>query len=120
MAPLLALALAAVALAVAAPASAQPEPSFRVSCGEVRRAIAALPPGDALVTIQVEGRLTHVQSDAAVTYMLMCAPPDPLVLCVTYASNGRQPGETVLFSGSYVNRGPDHVQLDPCLHSAAD
>jgi hypothetical protein len=52
--------------------------------------------------------------------MAMCSPPDPQVLCVTYSTGGRKAGDTVVLSGTYSPRGPDHILLDPCLHSATD
>lgn len=101
----------------AAPASAQPAPSFRVSCSGLRSAVLKLAPkDDELVTIQVEGRLTAVHSDGALVYLLLCAAPDPQVMCVTYAENGRKVGDSVVVSGSYGRVGPNHVKLDPCLH----
>jgi hypothetical protein len=102
------------------PASAQPEPTFRASCAELRAATRTLEGRDEeLITIQVVGPLREVMSDGALAYMLMCEPPDPQVLCVTYATGGRNRGEIVMFSGTYSRAGPDHVLLDPCLHSPA-
>ena len=98
-------------------ALAQPEPSFRSPCRDLRATLRTLDMrGDPLVTIQVEGALTAVQSDGALVYLGLCAPPDPRVLCVTYADNGRRVGDMVVVSGAYSQRGPDHVLLDPCLH----
>ena len=106
-----------VALTTPLAAVAQPEPSFRSTCGDLRASLRTLDmTGDPLVTIQVEGPLTMVQSDGALVYMGLCASPDPKVLCVTYADNGRKVGDLVVVSGSYSQRGPDHVLLDPCLH----
>ena len=39
------------------------------------------------------------------------------VLCVTYETNGRKVGDRVVVTGSILPRGPDFVQLDPCLHN---
>ncbi len=107
-------------LLVAAPVQivAQPAPSFLAKCGELRNAVANLKPkdGEALITIEVEGELTTVKSDGALVYLLMCRPPDPMVLCVTYETNGRKAGERVILTGSYSQRGPNHILLDPCLH----
>lgn len=116
------LAFAAALLAVAAAfwsteARAQPEPSFRASCKGLRAALAKLgPTGDELVTIQVEGALTMVRGDGALVYLALCSAPDPQVLCVTYAENGRKLGDAVVVSGTYARVGPNHVKLDPCLH----
>ena len=98
-------------------ARAQPDASFRSDCAGLRAALETLDTaGDPLITIQVEGRLTMVQTDGALVYLGLCEPPDPRVLCVTYADNGRKAGDRVVLSGAYGRRGPDHVFLDPCLH----
>lgn len=99
-------------------APAQPAPSFLAKCGELRNAVAGLKPkdGEELITIEVEGELTTVKSDGGLVYLLMCRPPDPQVLCVTYETNGRRPGDRVILTGSYIQRGPNHIMLDPCLH----
>jgi hypothetical protein len=114
------IAIFAFALMSAAPlqAVAQPAPSFLAKCGELRKAVAGLKPkdGEELITIEVEGELTTVKSDGALVYLLMCRPPDPMVLCVTYETNGRKAGERVILTGSYSQRGPNHILLDPCLH----
>ena len=95
---------------------AQPEPSFRAACGGLRAAIARLDTsGEGLITIEVEGVLRDARSDGALAYLLMCAPPDPLVLCVTYSTGGRKAGDRTLLTGNFTQRDPDHVLLDPCL-----
>jgi hypothetical protein len=109
--------LAGVLMAAPLPALPQPEPSFRATCGELRAASRALEGREEeLVTIQVVGPLREVRSDGALAYMLMCEPPDPQVLCVTYETGGRKRGDRVVLTGSYSRRGPDHILLDPCLH----
>ena len=112
------LGVAGFALATGAgPALAQPEPSFRATCAELRTAIRRLDLiRDPLVTIQVVGPVRMVHSDGVLAYIAVCAPPDPEVLCVTYDTNGRKPGDAVVVSGAYGERGPNHIQLDPCLH----
>ena len=111
-------ALAGVSAAGAPVAAlAQPEASFRSDCAGLRAALDTLDTtGDPLITIQVEGRLTMVRSDGALVYLGLCEPPDPRVLCVTYADNGRKAGDRVVVSGAYGRLGPDHILLDPCLH----
>lgn len=107
-----------VACGTPSAAPAQPEPSFRSTCADLRAALKTLEgQDDQLVTIQIEGTLQTVQSDGALVYMGLCAPPDPQVLCVTYTDDGRRAGDVVLVSGNYSRYGPDHVLLDPCLHS---
>ena len=108
----------AVVVATAASVRAQPEPSFRSDCRDLRTAIESLEPtDDELLVIQVVGEVTAVQFDGALAYMTMCSSPDPQVLCITYSTGGREIGDTVEFSGTYSRPGPDHVLLDPCLHS---
>ncbi len=109
--------LCGLPLAGCAPAQAQPTPSFQATCGQLRAALAALGTGEeGLVTIEVSGRLTMVRSDGALVYLVICSAPDPQVLCVTYADNGRKVGDEVVMGGAYGRVGPDHVKLDPCLH----
>ena len=112
-------ACAAIALATAPTfARAQPAPSFHATCGGLRAAIAKLGhDGEALVTIEVEGALRGVHFDGALAYLLLCAAPDPQVLCVTYATGGRNVGDRATVTGAFSQRGPDHVLLDPCLPS---
>jgi len=103
--------------AAATPGAAQPAESFLVRCGGLRESIGKLERKDEeMVTIAVRGRLTAVRSDGALVYLFMCAAPDPRVLCVTYETNGSKEGDEVILTGNYVPRGPDHIQLDPCLH----
>jgi hypothetical protein len=115
------LVVGATALGHLAPSGAQPAPSFRTTCSGLRAALKTLDmEGDPLVTIQVEGRLTHVQADDGLVYLVLCSAPDPQVLCVTYQTNGRKAGHKVVVTGAYSPRGPNHVQLDPCLHHLPD
>lgn len=110
-------ALLASALAPAASLS-QPAPSFRASCGELRAAIATLDRGDdALITIEVEGALRQVHFDGVLAYLVVCAVPDPQVLCVTYSTGDRKVGDRATITGAFTQRGPEHVLLDPCLPS---
>ena len=111
-----------IANAIASTAStstrAQPAPSFHASCGELRAAIAKLDRDDeALVTIEVEGALRQVHFDGVLAYLVVCAAPDPQVLCVTYSTGNRKVGDRATVTGAFTQRGPDHVLLDPCLPS---
>jgi hypothetical protein len=117
-----AAATAATCLAIATGAAlAQPEPSFRAGCGELRAAIARLDrSSDGLITIEVEGVLRDARSGGALAYLLMCAPPDPLVLCITYSTGGRKAGDHAVITGNFTQRDPDHVLLDPCLPAPSD
>jgi hypothetical protein len=115
---LLKLALAALGTCAACgSASAQPDPTFRSSCEDLRAALNRHPLDDeTLATIQVVGALTGVDSDGTLAYLSLCRAPNPQVLCVTYSTNDRKPGEQVVVSGAFSRRGPDHILLDPCLH----
>ena len=100
-----------------APTRAQPEPSFRSTCPNLRAALATLSPTpEDYITIEVVGRLEEIHSDGILVYMLMCTPPDPRVLCVTYSTGERKVGDQAILTGTYNDHGPDHVMLDPCLH----
>jgi hypothetical protein len=100
----------------AMPAASQPAPSFTASCGELRKEIGKLDRKEEMATIAVTGRLTSVRDDGALVYLFLCAAPNPRVLCVTYETNGFKAGDEVIVTGNFIERGPDHVQLDPCLH----
>jgi hypothetical protein len=112
--------LAALLFFFAGPAAAQPAPSFEVSCGELRGALNKLGEPDEITTIAVKGKLIAVRSDGALVYLFLCDPPAPRVLCVTYQTNGSKEGDEVIVTGNLIPRGPDHVQLDPCLHDPAE
>lgn len=104
-------------------AAAQPDPSFRTTCAGLRGALAALPPvvdEETVVTIQVQGEVTAARKDDAVAYIVVCAPPDPQVACITYSLEGRAVGDRVTVSGAYSPAQPDRIVLDPCLHFAAE
>ena len=100
---------------------AQPAPSFRSTCQNLRTSVRDLNPDpEAYFTIEVVGPLVDVKTDGVLVYMLMCSSPDPQVLCVTYSTSGRKAGDHVILAGTYSQRGPDHIMLDPCLHHPAE
>jgi hypothetical protein len=110
--------LLVMAALIASPAEEQPEPSFRATCGELRAKLAQLDLADGtLITIEVEGALTLVRPGPGISYLGMCAPPDPQVLCVTYGTGDLKVGDRTLLVGAISPRGPDHLLLDPCLPS---
>ena len=95
---------------------AQPAPTFRATCEDLRGALREhRVDGSELVTVEVIGTLTLARSDGALAYFGMCEPPHPRVLCVSYDLGGRKVGDRAILTGSYIPRGPDHIQLDPCL-----
>jgi hypothetical protein len=103
---------------VSGPLSAQPAPSFQARCSELKESMAALKGQEEreLVTIEVVGLLEIVREQNGLAFLGMCGPPHPRVLCITYESNGRQPGERVVVVGTIQPTGEDFIQLDPCLH----
>ena len=111
----------AVLLATPLGGTAQPAASFRATCGELRGAVQRLNhDGESLVVVEVVGPLTHVQAGEPLAYLVACAPPHPQVLCVTYGTGDRKVGDPVMLTGTFSQRGPDHIQLDPCLPSAPE
>lgn len=109
------------ALLVCRPVSAQPAAIFSAECHELREKLlqADIDP-DVNTVIEVVGPVADVDFDGALAYIVACAPPDPLVLCVTYTTGGWQPGDIVGISGTYRQVDPDHIMLDPCLHAPPD
>lgn len=102
-------------------ALAQPAPTFHVQCSELRKAVSEHQlDSSVLTTISVEGEISEIGTDGAIVYILLCEPPDPLVLCATYSDNGNIIGDRVAIGGSYSPKGPDHIMLDPCLHVPMD
>jgi hypothetical protein len=104
--------------ALAASAAAQPAPRFQAACGELRAAMAGLKgrEADELITIEVTGTIEYLQEGLGLVHVGLCGPPHPRVLCVTYETNGRKLKDRVVVAGAIVPRGPDFIQLDPCLH----
>ncbi len=101
-----------------------PESPFRLgeayaqqpaSCETLRRWADAAPDIEGRVTMTARGELAAVETDGTLAYLVMCEEPGTQVMCVTYETNGMQPGETVLFAGGYARVGEAQVMLDPCL-----
>ncbi|MEJ8571384.1 hypothetical protein [Microbaculum marinum] len=69
------------------------------------------------ISLAIDGKLSEVHWDGALAYLIMCEPEQVQVMCVTYDTNGLEPGETVSFGGGYSQIGPTHIVLDPCLAS---
>jgi hypothetical protein len=104
-------------LGIAGETLAQPAPSFSTTCDEVERKIREInPQPEELVTIEVTGVLLLAEFDGALSYMGMCSPPHPRVLCVTYELGESKVGDRVTITGAYARPGPDFIVLDPCLH----
>lgn len=75
------------------------------------------PQTDSRITLSIVGELSAVEFDGTLAYLVMCREPGIQVLCVTYSTNGMQPGDIVLFGGGYKRLGAKQVMLDPCLAS---
>jgi hypothetical protein len=75
------------------------------------------PKTDARVTMLVRGKLSDVNATEALAYLEMCDPKGLRVVCMTYKTNGMQPGETVTFTGGFRRGSAEWIILDPCLAS---
>ncbi|XSC46947.1 hypothetical protein ACF1BQ_015730 [Bradyrhizobium sp. RDT10] len=84
-------------------------------CRDVRRMADGIPELDYRIDLSVVGRLTAVQTDQVLWYLVLCSAPDIRIMCVTYQSNGMAIGDRVIVKGGYLRRDANHVLLDPCL-----
>jgi len=99
------------------PAFSEAEQPARMpaECGDVRRMADGIPELDYRIDLSVVGRLTAVQTDNVLWYLVLCSLPDIRIMCVTYQSNGMALGDRVIVKGGYQRRDANHVMLDPCL-----
>lgn len=98
-----------------------PDTILDSTCDRLRTESEPLPDvPDQYSVVEVTGMVAAVDSDEALSYLVLCAPPQPQVLCVTYSTNGLQVGDVAVVRGGYSRRSPDHVLLDPCLGSKAE
>jgi len=74
-----------------------------------------IPELDYRIDLSVDGRLTAVQTDGVLWYLVLCSAPDIRIMCVTYESNGMAIGDRIVVKGGYQRRDDNHVLLDPCL-----
>jgi hypothetical protein len=129
-APALPVALAAL-LAAANPSLAQeccdPAGPFRpgegyaeepATCETIAGWVERAPQVDARISMTIRGALSHVETDGALAYLIMCEEGGMQVMCVTYDTNGMEAGDVVLFAGGYARVGEKQVMLDPCLTDA--
>jgi hypothetical protein len=86
-------------------------------CEELRAMADDLAEGvgepESRIDLWLEGELTLVRSDSALSYLVMCR--DLRVMCVTYGENDMKVGDKVYFKGGYRRLDPNHAVLDPCL-----
>jgi hypothetical protein len=99
------------------PAFSEAEQPLRMpaECRDVRRMAEGMPELDYRIDLSVVGKLTAVQTDNVLWYLVLCSAPDIRIMCVTYQSNGMAIGDTVIVKGGYLRRDANHVMLDPCL-----
>lgn len=69
------------------------------------------------ISLTVRGRLSAVDEDEALAYLVLCEPQDVQVLCITYETGGRQSGDAVVLAGGFIRAEGRRVILDPCLAS---
>ncbi|MBB4019979.1 MULTISPECIES: hypothetical protein [Chelatococcus] len=98
-------------------AAADAPPAKPAACHEIRDLIRDAPDPEetARIDFGAVGPLSLVEHDGALAYLGICTEPDVRVLCVTYSTNGMQPGEVVAVTGGYQRADEDLVILDPCL-----
>lgn len=119
-----------VVLAASLPARAEPccDPvsPFRIGEGYADQAatcattgywLERAPDDDGRISMTVRGKLSAVEFDGTLAYLVMCEEPEARVLCVTYQTGGFQPGDTVVFGGGFQPAGENRIMLDPCLAS---
>ena len=99
------------------PAFSEAEQPVRMpaECRDVRRMAEGMPELDYRIDLSVVGKLTAVQTDNVLWYLVLCSAPDIRIMCVTYQSNGMAIGDRVIVKGGYLRRDANHVMLDPCL-----
>jgi hypothetical protein len=116
---LLPLAVAAQDIFASRPAFSPADQPARTwaSCGAIRSMSAGLPDMDERIDLSVSGEVAAVKTDGALWYIVLCAPPDVRLLCVTYSANELKPGDKAFAKGGYRRVDPNHVLLDPCLAS---
>ncbi|SFQ11749.1 hypothetical protein SAMN05216176_101425 [Nitratireductor indicus] len=88
------------------------------TCKTIADWIERAPAYDGRITMTTQGPLSAVETDGTLAYLVMCEAPGVQVLCVTYSTNGMQPGDVVLFAGGYSRVDETRVMLDPCLARA--
>ncbi|WP_276200529.1 hypothetical protein [Chelatococcus sp. XZ-Ab1] len=98
-------------------AAADAPPAKPAACHEIRGLIRDAPDQEeaARIDFGAVGPLSLVEHDGALAYLGICAEPDVRVLCVTYSTNGMQPGDVVAVTGGYQRVDENLVILDPCL-----
>ncbi len=92
-------------------------PDVAATCETVADWIDFAPKTDDRVSFAITGKLSAVEWDGALAYLVMCDKDNVQVMCVTYSVDGRSVGETVTFGGGFSRAGDKQILLDPCLAS---
>ena len=87
------------------------------TCQDIGHWAENAPKTSARVTFSIKGKLSKVESSAALVYLTMCGDGPLLVVCITYETNDMRAGDEVSFAGGYERSTAGHVVLDPCLAS---
>jgi hypothetical protein len=92
-------------------------PKQPATCENIQYWAERAPDTVARISMAITGKLTAVNSDGALAYLVMCEAPGFEVMCITYSTNGMKAGDRVLFAGGYNKAGEKRAVLDPCLAS---
>jgi hypothetical protein len=92
-------------------------PDQPATCENIEYWAERAPNTVARISTAITGKLTAVNSDGALAYLVMCEAPGFEVMCITYSTNGMEAGDRVMFAGGYNRAGEKRVVLDPCLAS---
>ena len=115
------VALACLPAAVMAEPVIPPDSPFRVgegfgtpaTCETLPDWVDRVPAYDGRLSMVVEGTVTEAHWDGVLAYLVICAPEEIQVMCVTYEPT--PVGTPVQFAGGYARVGERQVMLDPCL-----
>lgn len=80
-------------------------PETPATCETIEHWHDKAPEISARVSFAIAGKLTAVEWDGVLAYLVMCEDSQVQVLCVTYSRDGRNVGDTVLFGGDTA--GPE-------------
>ena len=92
-------------------------PEVPATCATIAYWADRAPDTNDRISLGIKDRLTAVESDSILAYLVMCEPPGLQVICVTYSAGSLAPGDVVLLGGGYRRNGDRQVLLDPCLAS---
>ncbi|WP_274423933.1 hypothetical protein [Chelativorans sp. YIM 93263] len=90
-------------------------PDMTATCEDLGYWIEQLPNSDHRIDMAVAGPLAAVEFDGALAYLVVCPADGPQALCITYSTNGMEPGEHIKMSGGTQRIASNKIILDPCL-----